>query len=85
MSCCGKATGAIQQAGKAIVEKVATKFATPEMRAERLAICLGTGSMPQCSKLKVLKQDYVSMCTKCACIVEGKTWLADQHCPLEKW
>jgi hypothetical protein len=79
MSCCGKATGAIQQAGKAIVEKVATKFATPEVRAERLALCAA------CPKLKVLKKEYVSICTKCTCVVEGKTWLANEHCPLEKW
>jgi cell division ATPase FtsA len=79
MSCCGKATGAIQQAGKAIVEKVATKFATPEVRAERMVLCLA------CPKIKILKKEYISMCNVCKCIVEGKTWLADQHCPLEKW
>lgn len=79
MSCCGKAAGAVQQAGKAIIEKVKFKYATPDVRAERLALCVA------CPKLKVLKKEYVSICSACNCIVEGKTWLAKEHCPLEKW
>ena len=81
MSCCGQPKAPVQQAAKptTFIEKIKNKFATPDVRASRILLC------HTCPKLNVIKKDYVSMCKVCKCIVEGKTWLADEHCPLEKW
>jgi len=80
MSCCGGSKspapqGIIQRAKEA----VKNKFADKALREERLSICT------ICPKLNILKKDYVSMCKVCSCIVEGKTWLAQEKCPLGKW
>lgn len=49
--------------------------ASKEVQAERIAIC------KSCDK-------YVSaihLCSECKCLVDAKTRLARQKCPLNKW
>lgn len=84
MGCCNRNHNSPtpqQPMKKTLVQKVVDKFkfVGPTVRQERLGLCL------VCPKLKVIKKDYVSLCRVCNCVVEGKTWLADQECPLQKW
>ena len=83
MSCCGQRHQSPGQVlvKKTIIEKVVDKFkfVGPVVRQERYGVCV------TCPKLKVIKKDFVSMCRVCNCVVEGKTWLLDQECPLGKW
>lgn len=46
-----------------------------EVREERFQICLS------CEHLV----HKINMCSKCGCLMNAKTWLANQSCPVKKW
>lgn len=54
-------------------------FATKEIRDARMKTC---NSCPE-FKPKILH--VMSLCRICSCVLEGKTWLKEQVCPLGKW
>lgn len=56
-------------------------FVTKEKREERLLVCYACPG----EHLKVLKQDFVSMCKVCKCLVEPKTWIKGTSCPQGYW
>lgn len=49
------------------------KLTTPEIRIERRAIC------NECASRKVF------LCSECGCVIRGKTAIAQEGCPIDKW
>lgn len=55
------------------------KLVSVEEREAKMQICRACPEFYHDSRIKA------SRCRKCGCVMEAKTWIPGQHCPLKKW
>lgn len=75
-------TSPLQRGVQMLKAALPAPSATPEVTAQRRAICAG------CDQRQVRKMPVVgefAVCGACGCPIDRKTARADSQCPLKKW